>query len=93
MGSFILSLRLGHVSGVLRCHSSSQLSVCLSLSGPVMMMVLLLLLGGLVVCSRSEVAPPTVNISLDEHPEVRWAPLTKVFDVDYLQKAAAEVIE
>ncbi|XP_037640382.1 N-acylethanolamine-hydrolyzing acid amidase-like [Sebastes umbrosus] len=58
-----------------------------------MMMVLLLLLGGLVVCSRSEVAPPTVNISLDEHPEVRWAPLTKVFDVDYLQKAAAEVID
>lgn len=55
-----------------------------------------LLLGwlGLVVSCRAQVvAPPTLNISLDEDPEVRWLPLTKAFDVDYLKKAAAEVIE
>lgn len=54
--------------------------------------VLLLLLGLFAAC-RAQFAPPTVNISLDEDPEVRWAPLTKVFDVEYLNKAAAEVIE
>lgn len=52
------------------------------------------LLLGLVVCScRAEFAPPTLNISLDDDPEVRWAPLTKVFDVDFLNKAAAEIID
>lgn len=51
------------------------------------------LLLGLVASSRAQFAPPTVNISLDEDPEVRWLPLIKVFDVDYLKKAAAEVIE
>nr|CBN80989.1 N-acylethanolamine-hydrolyzing acid amidase [Dicentrarchus labrax] len=50
------------------------------------------LLLGLAVC-RAEFAPPTVNISLDEDPEVRWAPLLKVFDVDFLNKAGAEVID
>ncbi|XP_056219996.1 N-acylethanolamine-hydrolyzing acid amidase-like [Seriola aureovittata] len=47
----------------------------------------------LVVLCQAEFAPPTVNISLDEDPEVRWAPLLKVFDVDYLKKAGAEVID
>ncbi|KAM9362433.1 N-acylethanolamine-hydrolyzing acid amidase-like [Symphorus nematophorus] len=51
-----------------------------------------LLLGLLLRC-RAEFAPPTLNISLDDDPAVRWAPLTKVFDVDYLNKAAAEVID
>ena len=51
------------------------------------------LLLGLFAACRAQFAPPTVNISLDEDPEVRWAPLTKVFDVEYLKKAAAEVIE
>uniref|UniRef100_UPI0037E75CC2 N-acylethanolamine-hydrolyzing acid amidase-like n=1 Tax=Semicossyphus pulcher TaxID=241346 RepID=UPI0037E75CC2 len=52
------------------------------------------LLLGFAVCScRAEIAPPTLNISLDEDPEVRWAPLIKVFDVDYLNKAAAEIID
>lgn len=53
----------------------------------------LLLLLGLVVSCRADFAPPTLNISLDEDPEVRWMPLIKVFDADYLKKAAAEVIE
>uniref|UniRef100_A0A671YNA4 N-acylethanolamine-hydrolyzing acid amidase n=1 Tax=Sparus aurata TaxID=8175 RepID=A0A671YNA4_SPAAU len=57
-----------------------------------MMAGCVLLLGLLAAC-RAQFAPPTVNISLDEDPEVRWAPLTKVFDVEYLKKAAAEVID
>ncbi|KAM8757476.1 N-acylethanolamine-hydrolyzing acid amidase-like [Acanthopagrus schlegelii] len=55
--------------------------------------LLRLLLLGLFAACRAQFAPPTVNISLDEDPEVRWAPLTKVFDVEYLNKAAAEVID
>ncbi|XP_063329266.1 N-acylethanolamine-hydrolyzing acid amidase-like [Pelmatolapia mariae] len=53
----------------------------------------LLLLLGLAVSCRAQFAPPTVNISLDEDPAVRWMPLAKVFDVDYVNKAAAEVID
>lgn len=52
-----------------------------------------LLLLGLVVSCESDFAPAVVNVSLDDPPEVRWAPLFKVFDVDYLVKAGAEVIE
>ncbi|TKS71219.1 N-acylethanolamine-hydrolyzing acid amidase [Collichthys lucidus] len=58
-----------------------------------MMRAVVLLLLGLVASCRAEFAPPTVNISLDEDPELRWAPLLKVFDVEYLKKAAAEVID
>lgn len=54
---------------------------------------LLLLLLGLAVSCRAQFAPPTVNISLDEDPAVRWMPLAKVFDIDYVNKAAVEVIE
>ncbi|KAI4827066.1 hypothetical protein KUCAC02_030492 [Chaenocephalus aceratus] len=52
-----------------------------------------LLLLGLLSSCRGEFSPVTVNISLDEDPELRWAPITKVFDVEYLKKAAAEVID
>lgn len=41
----------------------------------------------------AEFPPPTLNISLDEDPEVRWAPLLKAFNVDFLKKAAAKIIE
>lgn len=54
----------------------------------------LLLLGLVAVpLCRAGFAPPTLNISLDEDPDVRWMPLLKVFDVEYLKKAGAEVIE
>ncbi|XP_028303545.1 N-acylethanolamine-hydrolyzing acid amidase-like isoform X2 [Gouania willdenowi] len=53
----------------------------------------LLLLLSLAAALRAEFVPPLVNISLDEDPEVRWKPLLRVFDVDYLSKAAAEVID
>ena len=52
-----------------------------------------LLLLGLLASCRGEFSPVTVNISLDEDPELRWAPITKAFDVEYLKRAAAEVIE
>nr|XP_020448664.1 N-acylethanolamine-hydrolyzing acid amidase [Monopterus albus] len=51
------------------------------------------LLLGVIASCRAEFAPPTVNISLDEDPDVRWMPLLKVFDVEYLKKAATEVID
>lgn len=51
------------------------------------------LLLGLVLSLRAEFAPPTLNISLDDDPKVRWEPLSKAFDVEYLKKAAAEIIE
>lgn len=51
------------------------------------------LLLGLVLSLRAEFAPPTLNISLDDDPKVRWAPLSKAFDVEYLRNAAAEIIE
>ncbi|MEQ2300303.1 hypothetical protein AMECASPLE_024051, partial [Ameca splendens] len=55
---------------------------------------LLLLLLGLSGSLRAQLPPPpTVVINLDEDPELRWLPLKKVFDVDYLSKAAAEIIE
>ncbi|CAB1319528.1 unnamed protein product [Coregonus sp. 'balchen'] len=52
-----------------------------------------LLLLSLVVSCEADFFPPVVNVSLDDPPEVRWASLFKVFDVDYLQKAGAEVID
>ncbi|XP_047203846.1 N-acylethanolamine-hydrolyzing acid amidase-like isoform X2 [Girardinichthys multiradiatus] len=55
---------------------------------------LLLLLLGLSGSLRAQLPPPpTVVINLDLDPELRWLPLKKVFDVDYLSKAAAEIIE
>lgn len=54
----------------------------------------LLLLGlGLGLALRAEFAPPTLTIDLDDDPKVRWEPLSKAFDVEFLKKAAAEIIE
>ncbi|CAB1422673.1 unnamed protein product [Pleuronectes platessa] len=56
----------------------------------------LLLLGlvpVLAVLCGAELAPPTLNISLDADPEVRWKPLLTVFDKDFLQEAGAQVID
>lgn len=74
----------------------SPVSAGLSLSGSTMLTraaVLSVLLGLTVSSGGAEFAPPTINISLDDDPEVRWAPLTKVFDPDFLRKAAAEIID
>ncbi|XP_036454236.1 N-acylethanolamine-hydrolyzing acid amidase-like [Colossoma macropomum] len=48
---------------------------------------------GVTVCGGSCFSPPVVNISLDVPAEQRWEPLLKIFDKDFLRKAAAEVID
>ncbi|XP_061543661.1 N-acylethanolamine-hydrolyzing acid amidase-like [Phycodurus eques] len=48
------------------------------------------LLVGLAV---SDFAPPTINVNLGDEPQVRWMPILKVFDSDFLKKAAQEVID
>lgn len=50
------------------------------------------LLFSLTVCGAN-FSPPVVNISLDQTPELRWSPLKDLFSKDFLQKAAAQVIE
>lgn len=62
-------------------------------AAPDMMLRAATLLLGLVLSLRAEFAPPTLNISLDDDPEVRWEALSKVFNVEYIKKAAAEIIE
>ncbi|XP_034028148.1 N-acylethanolamine-hydrolyzing acid amidase-like isoform X2 [Thalassophryne amazonica] len=51
------------------------------------------LLLGLTVYARTDVAPPTVTVNLAEPPEQRWTVLLKVFDLSFLKKAAADVID
>ncbi|KAG7493811.1 N-acylethanolamine-hydrolyzing acid amidase [Solea senegalensis] len=51
-----------------------------------------LLLAVLSLC-QAEFAAPTLNISLDDDPEIRWKSLLTIFDVDFLKKAGAEVID
>ncbi|CAL8339803.1 unnamed protein product [Lota lota] len=47
----------------------------------------------LVVSCTTEFAPPLLNISLDDPPGTRWAPILKVFDVHFLKAAMAEIID
>lgn len=54
---------------------------------------LLLLLLALAASSLALLAPPTLEINLDDKPEARWKPLKTAFDVDYVNKVAAEIIE
>ncbi|CAN9512553.1 unnamed protein product [Ophioblennius macclurei] len=60
---------------------------------PVLVLLLVALVPGPGAVCRAERAPPAVNISLDEEPELRWKPLLQLYDVDYLKAAAAEVID
>uniref|UniRef100_A0A8D3DBY4 N-acylethanolamine-hydrolyzing acid amidase n=1 Tax=Scophthalmus maximus TaxID=52904 RepID=A0A8D3DBY4_SCOMX len=53
----------------------------------------LLGLAALAALGQALLAPPTVNVSLDEGPELRWKPLLQVFDVEFLRRAGAEVID
>ncbi|XP_073717268.1 N-acylethanolamine-hydrolyzing acid amidase-like [Misgurnus anguillicaudatus] len=43
--------------------------------------------------STASFPPPVVNISLDVPADQRWAPLKNLYDVDFLKKAAAQVID
>lgn len=55
--------------------------------------LLLLLLLALAASCQALFAPPTLEINLDDKPEVRWMPLKTAYDVDYLNKVAAEIVE
>ncbi|XP_047438546.1 N-acylethanolamine-hydrolyzing acid amidase-like [Mugil cephalus] len=65
----------------------------LGLVKAVLVAVLVVEVVGAAALSRAELPPPSVNISLDAAPEERWRPLLEVFDIDYLNKAAAEIID
>ncbi|XP_051537150.1 N-acylethanolamine-hydrolyzing acid amidase-like isoform X1 [Myxocyprinus asiaticus] len=43
--------------------------------------------------STADLSPPVVNISLDVPANQRWAPLKNLFDINFLRKAASEVID
>ncbi|XP_077458762.1 N-acylethanolamine-hydrolyzing acid amidase-like [Stigmatopora argus] len=58
--------------------------------GPVHSAILLL---GLAVSSSSDFAPPTISIDLNDDPQVRWKPILDVFDADFLNRAAQDVID
>lgn len=53
----------------------------------------LLLVPVLFGLALGDLAPPTINVSLDQDPEVRWKPLMDVYDPDYLREASADVID
>ncbi|XP_077582484.1 N-acylethanolamine-hydrolyzing acid amidase-like [Stigmatopora nigra] len=52
-----------------------------------------ILLLGLAVSSSSGFAPPTISIDLNDDPQVRWMPILDVFDADFLNRAAQDVID
>ncbi|XP_029115380.1 N-acylethanolamine-hydrolyzing acid amidase-like [Scleropages formosus] len=58
-------------------------------------LALLLLLQPLALAARcsADFTPPLVNVSLDDPPGQRWAPLVKVFDVEMLMRTATRVID
>ncbi|ROL42511.1 Serine/threonine-protein phosphatase with EF-hands 2 [Anabarilius grahami] len=43
--------------------------------------------------STADFSPPVVNISLDVPAFQRWAPLKNIYDINFLRKAASEVID
>ncbi|KAK0143166.1 N-acylethanolamine-hydrolyzing acid amidase [Merluccius polli] len=47
----------------------------------------------LIVSCTADFAPPSLNISLEDPPETRWAPIVEVFDVNFLKAAIAEMID
>ncbi|XP_019735061.1 N-acylethanolamine-hydrolyzing acid amidase [Hippocampus comes] len=51
------------------------------------------LLVGLAAWCGSDVSPPTIDVNLDDDPQVRWAPLFQVFDTDFLKRTAQEMID
>ncbi|XP_051933258.1 N-acylethanolamine-hydrolyzing acid amidase-like [Hippocampus zosterae] len=59
---------------------------------PLPLRVALLLLGLAARC-RSDAAPPTIDVNLDDDPRVRWAPLFQVFDTDFLKRTTREMID
>uniref|UniRef100_A0A8D3AX30 N-acylethanolamine-hydrolyzing acid amidase n=1 Tax=Scophthalmus maximus TaxID=52904 RepID=A0A8D3AX30_SCOMX len=74
-------------------ESHSRAVAMLTGTGTVRCALPLLGLAALAALGQALLAPPTVNVSLDEGPELRWKPLLQVFDVEFLRRAGAEVID
>ncbi|XP_017286018.1 N-acylethanolamine-hydrolyzing acid amidase [Kryptolebias marmoratus] len=60
---------------------------------PLLLLLLLLELSVSVSCRALTLAPPTLEINLDDKPEVRWTPLKEAYDIEYLKKAAADIVD
>ncbi|XP_046513091.1 N-acylethanolamine-hydrolyzing acid amidase isoform X2 [Equus quagga] len=54
--------------------------------------LLLLLAGAGVAAAASPPAPPLFNVSLDAAPELRWLPVLRHFDPDFLRAAMAHIL-
>lgn len=52
----------------------------------------LLLAGVGVLTAASPPAPPLFNVSLDAAPELRWLPVLRHFDLDFLRAAMAHIL-
>lgn len=56
-------------------------------------LALMLLLAGAGLSAAAEPrAPPLFNVSLDAAPELRWLPVLRHFDEDYLRAAFAQIL-
>ncbi|XP_045645734.1 LOW QUALITY PROTEIN: N-acylethanolamine-hydrolyzing acid amidase [Ursus americanus] len=54
--------------------------------------LLLLLAGAEVLAAASPPAPPLFNVSLDAAPELRWLPVLRHFDLDFLRATMAHIL-
>lgn len=54
--------------------------------------LLLLLAGAQVSAAASPPAPPLFNVSLDAAPELRWLPVLRHFDLDFLRTTMAHIL-
>ncbi|XP_069313439.1 N-acylethanolamine-hydrolyzing acid amidase [Eulemur rufifrons] len=61
--------------------------------GPLPALLQLLLLAGAGLCpAASPPAPPRFNVSLDAAPELRWLPVLRHYDLDFVRAAVAQII-
>lgn len=54
--------------------------------------LMLLLAGAGVSAAAAPPAPPLFNVSLDAAPELRWLPVLRHFDLDFMRAAMAQVL-
>lgn len=55
-------------------------------------LLLLLLLGGTRGSAAPPAAPPLFNVSLDEAPELRWQPVLRHYDLDFLRSVMKYIV-
>lgn len=59
---------------------------------PALALLLLLAGAGVAAAAASPPAPPLFNVSLDAAPELRWLPVLRHFDLDFLRAAMAHIL-